>query len=126
MKYQPRQPIDRCTTPRPGARSPSDRDRRGWLRRLGNNVVERNLDTATQGLVRQEKYASVLVVSFRIARELEEPLCNLERSIAMLDRLAEREPGIRQVADSLRRDRQAILNILERLGEIAPPATVDA
>jgi hypothetical protein len=72
-----------------------------------------NLDAALQGLVRREKYASARIVSFRIARELEQPLHSLDRHTAMLDRFEERE--IRQVAAELRRDRQAILSALQRL-----------
>ena len=129
MKDHRLQPVNRHATPRAGARSPSDSDRPGWLRRIGSHLVERKLDTAMQGLVRQEKYASALIVSFRIARELDEPLRNLGRHIATLERLAQlaqEEPEFRQVLAGLRRDRQAILSAVRRLAEIQPPTETAA
>lgn len=115
MRNQPLQPIDRYTTPR---------GRRGWLSKLGGDIVERKLDAATQRLVRQEKFASALIISARIARELKQPLDDLEWHIAMLEQLVEREPEIRQVLAGLRQDRQAIVSAVQRLGAIKPPTGV--
>ncbi len=103
---------------------PVDRNaalRAGWFRRLGNDVVERKLDTAMERLVRQEKYTSAVMVSFRIARELEGPLRSLEQHIAELDRLAGWQPEILQVVASLRQDRDAVLRAIQRLAQIEPP-----
>lgn len=126
MKQPALQPVDRCARPRAGSRSSPAGEHRGWLGRLGSNVVERKLDPALQGLVRHEKYASALIISLRIARELEAPLGNLERRIAALDRLAEREPEIRRLAAGLRRDRRAILRVIDRLARLQPPSGIAA
>lgn len=115
------QPVDRYTTTRAGAPSPSDREYRGWLRRLSRNLVQRKLDSAMLQFVRLEKYSSALIVSMRIAMELEEPLRDLGRQIALLDRYAERDPEIRRLAANLRRDREAILSSVQHLAEIEPP-----
>ncbi len=121
MKQLTFRPADRSPASEGRARSSSSEGRLGWVRRFGQDVVDRKLDSATRGLVRREKYSSAMIVAFRIARELEGPLRELDRHIARLDRWAEREPAIRRVVESLRQDRKAIVNAIRRLREIEPP-----
>jgi len=113
---------DRATRTGSEAPLPLNGGRRGWLRRLGGRIIARELTSATQAIVRREKYASALIMSLRIARELEGPMRDLQRHISMLDRLALQEPEISHVAAGLRQDRGEILRAIERLGAIEPPA----
>ncbi|NIM61098.1 MAG: hypothetical protein GTN89_09925 [Acidobacteria bacterium] len=93
---------------------------------MGADILERKLDAATERLVRREKYASAVIVAARIARDLEQPLANLEWRIAKLEELAEREPEVRRIVIGLRRDRQAIKDAVRSLRSIEPPTGVAA
>ncbi len=96
-------------------------DHRGRVRRFGKDIVDRKLDMAIQRLVRHEKYASALMVSFRIVHELKEPLRNLDRHIAMVESLDFRDERVQSLAVQLRRNRPAIMNAIQRLGGIEDP-----
>lgn len=95
-------------------------DEIGWLARRFTHMGTTLRDTI-QRLVRAEKHASVSVVAFRIAREMSEPLEALKRHILYIDGLAEKDAEIRAVSESLRKDRQNLVDVIGRLNEIQPP-----
>ena len=97
-------------------------DEIGWLARRFDAMVRR-LHTETRDRVRAEKRASAAAVVFRLGTELVEPLGSLERHIAYIDALGQRDPEIRRVSEELRGDRRTVLAVLRRLEETVAGST---
>jgi methyl-accepting chemotaxis protein len=81
----------------------------------------KTLKTAVEKLVRVEKYTTASGVAWRVAREMHGPLESLKRHVLFLEGVASSDPELREVADSLQRDRKKVVEVLLRLNEIRPP-----
>lgn len=104
-----------------GSESGSKRDDElAWFARRFTSMGK-SLTEMIERLVRAEKYASVSVLVFRIAREMRGPLDSLNRHILYLEGLAENDEALDKVVVDLRRDRQAVVEVMARLNEIEPP-----
>ena len=95
-------------------------DEFGWLARRFAAMGGR-LEDAIRRLVRSEKYASVAIVTFRIAHKLRDPLASLQRHITYIDGLSGESRDLERIASSLRQDRAEILEAIRQLNEIEPP-----
>lgn len=121
MKHRTLQPVDRQSTPQARGRRRPLTAHRWSLRRLGEDLVARKLDSAMQGMVRHEKYATAQIMAIRIEFQLAGPLRDLERHIAALEQLSDESHEIRQVVENLRADRRAILKAIRALRDIEAP-----
>ena len=95
-------------------------DELGWLAHRFTQMAMK-LKEVVQRLVRAEKYATASVMAFRIAREMGEPLGSLKLHILFLEGLAEEDEEIMRLGNTLRVDRQKVVDVIRRLNEIEPP-----
>ncbi len=91
-----------------------------WLGRRFTRMGTNLRDTVTK-LVRAEKYATLTMVVLRLAHELEEPIRNLERYTASLDRTAEKIPALKEAAAAIREEKTKVVAVIQRLRAIEPP-----
>jgi HAMP domain-containing protein len=94
-------------------------DEFGWLARRFHQMGK-TLNETVQRLVRTEKYATVSVIAFRIAREMKEPIEAWNRHILYLEGLAKKDSEMNKVGAALRVDRLKVMEVIRQLNEIRP------